>query len=139
MGDSDEDNDRDYESAINLAGFMFGNIDANGELEDDILDENAKQHLSSLCHLGLGSLLQEMMASDSAENKKVNGEKSQDGNDSTMQNGDVDSDDDDYDEPYVENKDPQAKDFSDITELAEELPQEVSSKSWFFQNTYYRF
>lgn len=46
--DQDNDND-DYESGeINLAGFLFGNVDEHGRLENDFLDEEAKQQLSSL-------------------------------------------------------------------------------------------
>lgn len=45
--DSDEERDED---ALNkqLAGFLFGNIDENGRLESDFLDEDVKKHVGSL-------------------------------------------------------------------------------------------
>lgn len=45
--DSDEDHE---ENALNkqLAGFLFGNIDENGKLESDFLDEDVKKYVSSL-------------------------------------------------------------------------------------------
>lgn len=42
------DSDNDDQGGINLTGFLFGNIDEKGELENDFLDEEAKKHLSSL-------------------------------------------------------------------------------------------
>lgn len=46
--DPDNDNDNENEGELNLAGFLFGNVDEHGRLENDFLDEEAKQHLSSL-------------------------------------------------------------------------------------------
>lgn len=45
--ESDDEHDDD---ALNkqLTGFLFGNIDENGKLESDFLDEDAKKHVSSL-------------------------------------------------------------------------------------------
>lgn len=45
--DSDEEQEGD---ALNkqLAGFLFGNIDENGKLESDFLDEDVKKHVGSL-------------------------------------------------------------------------------------------
>lgn len=45
--DSDDERDDD---ALNkqLTGFLFGNIDENGKLESDFLDEEAKKHVGSL-------------------------------------------------------------------------------------------
>lgn len=44
---SDEEQEDD---ALNkqLAGFLFGNIDENGRLESDFLDEDVKKHVGSL-------------------------------------------------------------------------------------------
>ncbi|XP_014237505.1 transcription initiation factor TFIID subunit 1 [Trichogramma pretiosum] len=130
MADSDDDNDQDYNdlmSSGSLAGFMFGNIDVNGELEDDnVLDSEAKEHLESLCHLGLGSLIQEMMPDES--NKRENGDKRDDKGGSSQQNGDLSSEED-YDEDYDGDKDPSAKDFSDINELADEAIEESQTKA----------
>ncbi|XP_016841601.1 transcription initiation factor TFIID subunit 1 [Nasonia vitripennis] len=129
MADSDEDNEREYESEMNLAGFMFGNIDENGQLEDDILDSNAKEHLSSLYHLGLGSLLQEMIAQDAVEEKdskdQENGVNKEQVEKLPVENGEIEKDTkEDYDVDYVV-KDPNALDFSDINELAEDSVEEV--------------
>lgn len=45
--ESDDEHDGD---ALNkqLTGFLFGNIDENGKLESDFLDEEAKKHVASL-------------------------------------------------------------------------------------------
>lgn len=45
--DIDSDNDNDNENEV-LTGFLFGNIDSNGRLEDDIFDSESKKQLSSL-------------------------------------------------------------------------------------------
>lgn len=42
--DSDNENDND----VNLTGFLFGNIDSEGRLEDDIFDNESKQQLAAL-------------------------------------------------------------------------------------------
>lgn len=112
MGDSDEDIDKDSGGmGINMTGFLFGNIDENGELEDDVLDSEAKQHLASLCRFGLGSFLSEMLTN---EERDDNDDRS---------NSDNNANDDSPDENYME-KSPSATDFSDIKELAEDNIQE---------------
>ena len=120
MGDSDGDNERDYEGGINMTGFLFGNIDENGQLEDDILDEDVKQHLASLSigRLGFGSLLQEIIAED--EEKKENGD---DPGDNGSDYGDR-SPEKEKDEVNYQTKSPSALDFSDINELAEDVNEE---------------
>ncbi|XP_044017521.1 transcription initiation factor TFIID subunit 1-like isoform X2 [Aphidius gifuensis] len=105
MGDYDDDQDGDNDIGINMTGFLFGNIDENGQLEDDILDAEAKQHLSSLGRLGLGSILNEMIMSESSSVIHENGDH----------NVNHQNDDDDYDR-----KSPSAFDFSDINELADD-------------------
>ena len=120
---SDEDNEREYEREMDLTGFMFGNIDENGQLEDDILDSNAKQHLSSLYQLGLGSILQEMV-SDEPETKSE--DKSDENSKPLVENGDNQKEEKD-DVDYV-NKSPTAEDFSDINELAEECSEQTTGK-----------
>lgn len=118
--DSDDENDRD-DGSINMTGFMFGNIDKNGELEDDILDSEAKQHLASLSHFGISSLLQEMLKDDVETKKSLDDdsetkdEKNNDKDNIVTSDKDDDDDDDDYQE-----KSPTAFDFSDINELAED-------------------
>lgn len=47
-----------------LMPFLFGNIDDEGQLEDDILDEDCKKHLNSLCKFGLSSLLTEVIGNE---------------------------------------------------------------------------
>lgn len=46
--DSDNDNENDNDNEVDLTGFLFGNIDSEGRLEDDIFDNESKKHLSSL-------------------------------------------------------------------------------------------
>jgi transcription initiation factor TFIID subunit 1 len=44
------DSDEEHDDALNkqLTGFLFGNIDENGKLESDFLDDDAKKHVTSL-------------------------------------------------------------------------------------------
>lgn len=46
--DSDNDNENDNDNEVDLTGFLFGNIDSEGRLVDDIFDNESKKHLSSL-------------------------------------------------------------------------------------------
>ncbi|XP_074620092.1 transcription initiation factor TFIID subunit 1-like isoform X2 [Acropora palmata] len=95
MADS-EDEDR----SLNLTGFLFGNINEKGELEDtEILDEESRRHLSQLSSLsGLGSLVQDI----AEEGNSQTHDSTYEANNSWIQ------------------KDSSATDYSDITELAEE-------------------
>lgn len=154
MADSDEDNDRDNGPGMSLAGFMFGNIDENGWLEDDILDSGAKKHLSSLCQLGLGSILNEMISDDNEKNKTIKDKNNEKKKDAEEDDDDYDEDDDDGDcdgggedeEKKKENnvdsksdekdetdyvsKSPSAQDFSDINELADDcVNEQIETKS----------
>lgn len=45
--DIDSDEERN-ENEVDLTGFLFGNIDSEGRLEDDIFDPESKKHLASL-------------------------------------------------------------------------------------------
>ena len=45
---------------LSLTCFLFGNIDASGQLEGDIFDDDVKLHLASLSRLGLGTLLRQV-------------------------------------------------------------------------------
>jgi transcription initiation factor TFIID subunit 1 len=47
MDDSEDENNQESDG-INLAGFLFGNINEKGELENDFLDSKAKKSLASL-------------------------------------------------------------------------------------------
>ncbi|XP_015517469.2 transcription initiation factor TFIID subunit 1 [Neodiprion pinetum] len=125
MVDSDEENDRDMDLEMNMTGFLFGNIDEDGQLEDDILDSEAKRHLASLGRLGLSSLLQEMIALDNEEQNEKENEKGENEDENKTR---VKSESDDVN--YLE-KSPTALDFSDINELAEDINEddaEASSK-----------
>lgn len=44
----DTDSENENENEVNLTGFLFGNIDSAGRLEDDIFDNESKKQLSSL-------------------------------------------------------------------------------------------
>lgn len=79
MGDSDDDRDGSSDAGIDLTGFLFGNIDESGQLENDVLDNESKRHLASLSRLGLSSILKEVIDeeqvkvrsdSDSEENRE---------------------------------------------------------------------
>lgn len=118
MGDSDEDNDKDVlASALNITGFLFGNIDDNGQLEDDILDPDAKQHLASLGRLGLSAFINEMMSNDNNAEEKENGKADNKKEDQNTTANDTDVD-------YLV-KSPTALDFSDINELADDTNDEI--------------
>eukprot|EP00794_Sanderia_malayensis_P006796 gene6796-7562_t len=112
---SNDSNGREYsEGGLNLAGFLFGNIDEKGELENsEVLDEESKKHLSQLASLGaLGSLVDDI----SSENKHPlpSDFSSQDG--------------------YVKS-DVAAIDYSTIEELADENEKYVQIGLEAFQGT----
>jgi len=46
--DSSHHNERREKQLPNLTSILFGNIDSNGNLVDDIFDDECKRHLSSL-------------------------------------------------------------------------------------------
>ncbi|XP_043674036.1 transcription initiation factor TFIID subunit 1 isoform X1 [Vespula pensylvanica] len=119
MGDSEEENDKDY-ALGNMTGFLFGNIDDNGQLEDDILDPEAKQHLASLGRLGLNSFIKEMMP-----NENCNDENSME-LDNSKEETSLSASEKDVD-CFV--KSPSALDFSDINELADDITEDSGSNS----------
>ena len=119
MSDSEEDSDNDQSPGMNLTGFLFGNVDENGVLENDVLDPEAKQHLGSLYHFGLGSLLQKIISEE--KGKEDNGDQSN--ADKILENGECLSKDDEFAE-----KSPSALDFSDINELAEDCSEQTYGK-----------
>ncbi|XP_060811264.1 transcription initiation factor TFIID subunit 1 isoform X1 [Bombus pascuorum] len=126
MADSEEENDKDITSGINMTGFLFGNIDENGQLEDDILDPEAKQHIASLNRLGLSSFIREMM-----QNDDITEEKDNESNDKPEEKNDVI---DEKDTGYVK-KSPSALDFFDINELAEDEREESGKQDMFEAKT----
>ncbi|XP_055004851.1 transcription initiation factor TFIID subunit 1 isoform X2 [Boleophthalmus pectinirostris] len=99
---SDSDSDEDQDRPFSITGFLFGNINEDGQLEgDSVLDNESKKHLAGLGNLGLGSLITEITANeeDSAEETK----------DSSV----VDE------EGWVKSTE-DAVDYSDISEVAED-------------------
>ncbi|XP_065085735.1 transcription initiation factor TFIID subunit 1-like isoform X2 [Ochlerotatus camptorhynchus] len=115
--DHDPDNDNDNEGELNLAGFLFGNVDEHGRLENDFLDEEAKQHLSSLSRMGLSSFLADVLT-DGTEKPPFENSDSDDSSSSD----DHRYDDHDDDNANYKIKAEDAVDFSDFNELAEDLP-----------------
>ncbi|KAG9477979.1 hypothetical protein GDO78_013134 [Eleutherodactylus coqui] len=96
MSDSESDEERPF----SITGFLFGNINEDGQLEDDsVLDKESKKHLAGLGALGLGNLITEITSSadESTETEGVN----------LDEDGWVKSTDD-------------AIDYSDINEVAED-------------------
>lgn len=89
---------------VDLTGFLFGNIDSEGRLENDIFDGATKRQLNSLNQLGFGSFIREVVPEGEGE----------------------DDEDGDYGEnngsgsPKYDQKADEAVDYSDINELAEE-------------------
>lgn len=75
MGDSDDDREGSSDPGIDLTGFLFGNIDESGHLENDVLDNESKRHLASLSRLGLSSILREVI---DVEQTKVKSESDSD-------------------------------------------------------------
>uniref|UniRef100_A0A8C4IS53 Transcription initiation factor TFIID subunit n=1 Tax=Dicentrarchus labrax TaxID=13489 RepID=A0A8C4IS53_DICLA len=62
---SDSDSDEDQDRPFSITGFLFGNINEDGQLEDDsVLDNESKKHLAGLGTLGLGSLITEITANE---------------------------------------------------------------------------
>ncbi|XP_034034553.1 transcription initiation factor TFIID subunit 1 isoform X3 [Thalassophryne amazonica] len=99
---SDSDSDEDISRPFSITGFLFGNINEDGQLEDDsVLDNESKKHLAGLGTLGLGSLITEITANEEDEQ-----EESRDSGGATAE-GWVKSTDD-------------AVDYSDISEVAED-------------------
>ena len=45
--DSDQE-DEDRDNGMNLAGFLFGNINKKNQLETDVFDEESKRQIASL-------------------------------------------------------------------------------------------
>ncbi|XP_031682424.1 transcription initiation factor TFIID subunit 1 isoform X2 [Oncorhynchus kisutch] len=99
---SDSDSDEDQDRPFSLTGFLFGNINEDGQLEgDSVLDTESKKHLAGLGSLGLGNLITEITASE------------EDDPDEDGDTGDTNA------EGWVKN-DADAVDYSDINEVAED-------------------
>lgn len=109
-----ENSSESYQATCNfdLTSFMFGNIDENGQLEnDDLLDNDTKKYLAYLSKVGLNSVLSEVIGSSEIQNVENSHE----------------------DTNVFNQKSPTAQDFFDIDEVAEEtsgLKQEVSESDY---------
>ena len=101
--DDDDDDSRSSQedgrqsSGMNLTGFLFGNIDKEGKLEADILDDESKRQLATLGRFGFMSMLQNVINEEDPASRESNGDSEDDGV-----------------------KSPTAEDYSDIIELAED-------------------
>ncbi|XP_061818203.1 transcription initiation factor TFIID subunit 1 isoform X1 [Nerophis lumbriciformis] len=99
---SDSDSDEDQDRPFSITGFLFGNINEDGQLEDDsVLDNESKKHLAGLGNLGLGSLITEITANEDAEQEESKNTTSVDA------------------EGWVKSTE-DAVDYSDISEVAED-------------------
>ncbi|XP_040036590.2 transcription initiation factor TFIID subunit 1 isoform X4 [Gasterosteus aculeatus] len=99
---SDSDSEEDQDRPFSLTGFLFGNINEDGQLEDDsVLDNESKKHLAGLGTLGLGSLITEITAND------------EDDQEDSRDNTNVDA------AGWVKST-ADAVDYSDISEVAED-------------------
>uniref|UniRef100_A0A665WVD7 Transcription initiation factor TFIID subunit n=1 Tax=Echeneis naucrates TaxID=173247 RepID=A0A665WVD7_ECHNA len=68
---SDSDSDEDQDRPFSLTGFLFGNINEDGQLEDDsVLDNESKKHLAGLGTLGLGTLITEITANEDGDQEE---------------------------------------------------------------------
>ncbi|XP_053696319.1 transcription initiation factor TFIID subunit 1 isoform X2 [Sabethes cyaneus] len=116
-GMENDDDDNEGEGELNLAGFLFGNVDEHGRLENDFLDEEAKQHLSSLSRMGLSSFLADVLTDGTEKRVELNSDS-----DDSSSSDDHRRYDDDDDTSNYKQKAEDAVDYSDINELAEDLP-----------------
>jgi hypothetical protein len=70
--ESESNNDSKKEGSLNMAGFLFGNIDRDGHLEENFLDEASKKKLGGLSSmLGLGNIIQDEVKNAAESNVKV--------------------------------------------------------------------
>lgn len=100
---SSDINMADNDQLFNLTSLLFGNIDENGRLEDDILDEDCKKHLNSLGKLGLQPILNEIIGIENIKNED-----------------NIDANCDKNDNFLNDVKSPSAQDYSEENELATE-------------------
>ncbi|XP_050067932.1 transcription initiation factor TFIID subunit 1 [Anopheles maculipalpis] len=117
---SNSNSDNENEGGLNLAGFLFGNVDENGHLDGDFLDEEAKQQLSSLSRMGLSSFLADVLQDDDGEKKPSRAYSDSDDSSSSDDDRMHRRSDDDSDGTNYKVKADCAVDYSDINELAEE-------------------
>ncbi|XP_059489774.1 transcription initiation factor TFIID subunit 1 isoform X2 [Neocloeon triangulifer] len=128
MEGSDDEQSREPQSL--LTSFLFGNVNEQGLLEDDVLDADSQRQISSLGKLGLQTFLQEICGEAIPKRKKIDSRRSTETDTS-------DADDDEKEEDKVEQekaessaddvdyteKTETAVDYSDINELAEDVSE----------------
>lgn len=105
------DSDEEGEPDCVLTGFLFGNIDEHGHLENDFLDPESKRNLHQLNHLGIGRMWKEI-TSDIDPRDSQNG----------VEEGDTRDDSSQSDDEYGR-KLPSSVDYFDIDELAEDADE----------------
>ena len=103
-------NDVDDTTAVSLTGFLFGNIDASGQLvDDDVLDEDSRRHLDGLSALGVVRPLVDELRVD-AQNEDDDSHTSSEPVSTELTD----------EEPSVDAKADDALDYSDISEMVED-------------------
>uniref|UniRef100_A0A182QS87 Transcription initiation factor TFIID subunit 1 n=1 Tax=Anopheles farauti TaxID=69004 RepID=A0A182QS87_9DIPT len=126
---SNSNSDNENEGGLNLAGFLFGNVDENGHLDGDFLDEEAKQQLSSLSRMGLSSFLADVLQDDDDGEKPARSDSDSDDSSSSDDDRRRRRYDDDSDGANYKIKADEAVDYSDIQELAEESAVPVAAEA----------
>uniref|UniRef100_A0A8D8TL30 Transcription initiation factor TFIID subunit 1 n=1 Tax=Cacopsylla melanoneura TaxID=428564 RepID=A0A8D8TL30_9HEMI len=99
------DDEPEEEGGFSLTNILFGNINEDGQLEEDFLDSDARRSLSGLSRLGLNTLLSEVIGNEELQTP-------------TDVNFDNFNDENRYNEKL-----PSAVDYSDITETADDLSE----------------
>ncbi|XP_054929796.1 transcription initiation factor TFIID subunit 1 isoform X4 [Dermacentor andersoni] len=103
------DSDEDGEPDMVLTGFLFGNIDEHGRLENDFLDPESKRNLHQLNHLGIGSMWKEITEDAEADSSLDGHDANDDENEGSTHS----------DEEYSK-KLPSSVDYFDFEELADD-------------------
>ncbi|XP_017772378.1 PREDICTED: transcription initiation factor TFIID subunit 1 isoform X3 [Nicrophorus vespilloides] len=126
MGDSDDDQEGPVDA---LTSFLFGNINEDGHLDNDVFDEETQKQLGSLGKLGLGSILKDMIGEEKIQNNNSSDSDS-DFEDTTRRHSDDSQlSDEEFPGSKQNDKDVAAVDYSDINELAEDDNTETKIKS----------
>lgn len=107
------DSDEEGEPDMVLTGFLFGNIDEHGRLENDFLDPESKRNLHQLNHLGIGSMWKEITEDAEADSSQEGHDTNDGENEETTQG----------DEEYSK-KLPSSVDYFDFEELADDDGEE---------------
>ncbi|XP_064482007.1 transcription initiation factor TFIID subunit 1-like isoform X2 [Ornithodoros turicata] len=105
------DSDDEGEPDMVLTGFLFGNIDEHGHLENDFLDPESKRNLHQLNHLGIGRMWKEITGD--IEDRETRNE---------TEDADAADDSSQSDEEYTQ-KLASSVDYFDFDELAEDTEE----------------